>query len=295
MTVGSYTWTMLRELVERPPDRSERHHPVRLFIGSGMPRGLWRRVEERFAPARVLEFYASTEGEAVLVNVADSKPGAAGRPLPGSAELRIAAYDVAAGRLREGSDGFALPAPRGEPGLLLARERPGRAVAADSPLRGVFRQGDAWLSTGDLFRRDQDGDFWFAGDVRALIRTAAGPIAPLPIAEALGELDAVDLAVAYGVRPRRAAAEIAVAAVTLRKGQRIDEHDIAIALRALSRDERPQLVHVVREIPLTTRYRPDATALGARGLPRASGRAWIRDGDGLRPLMREDRAALVAR
>ena len=67
-----------------------------------MPRGLWRRVEQRFAPARVLEFYTSTEGEAVLVNVTDAKPGAAGRPMPGSAEVRIAAYDAARGRAARG-------------------------------------------------------------------------------------------------------------------------------------------------------------------------------------------------
>lgn len=294
VTVGSYTWTMLRELVERPPDRTERHHPVRLFIGSGMPRGLWRRVEERFAPARVLEFYTSTEGEAVLVNVADSKPGAEGRPLPGSAELRIAGYDVAAGRLLEGPDGFALHTPRGETGILLARERPGLSRAADSPLRGVFAEGDAWLSTGDLFRQDHDGDFWLVGDVRALIRTADGPVSALPISEALGELDAVDLAVAYGVRPRGAATEIAVAAVTLRPRAQLDEHDVAIALQALAPHERPLIVHVVRAIPLTTWYRPYAAPLRERGVPRAGGRAWIRDAHGFGPLTREGRAAAVA-
>ena len=36
-------------------------------MGSGMPRSTWKKVNERFAPARVLEFYASTEGDAVLV------------------------------------------------------------------------------------------------------------------------------------------------------------------------------------------------------------------------------------
>ena len=50
VTVASYTWTMLHELVDAPPQPGERHHPVRLFIGSGMPRDLWRRVEERFSP-----------------------------------------------------------------------------------------------------------------------------------------------------------------------------------------------------------------------------------------------------
>ncbi len=97
VTVASYTWTLLHELVEAPPKPGERHHPLRLFIGSGMPRGLWRRVQERFKPARVLEFYASTEAGAILVNLSGAKEGAMGRPLPGSAEVRIAAYDLEAG------------------------------------------------------------------------------------------------------------------------------------------------------------------------------------------------------
>ena len=82
VTVTSYTWTLLHDLVEAPPQPGERHHPVRLFIGSGMPRNLWRRVQRRFAPARVVEFYASTETGAVLVNLRDAKPGrwAAGCP-----------------------------------------------------------------------------------------------------------------------------------------------------------------------------------------------------------------------
>src|SRR5690606_30124725 len=79
VTVASYTWTMLREIADAPPDPGERHHPVRLFIGAGMPRGLWRRVTKRFASARVLEFYASTEGEAILVNLSGEKPGAKGK------------------------------------------------------------------------------------------------------------------------------------------------------------------------------------------------------------------------
>jgi putative long chain acyl-CoA synthase len=293
VTVASYTWTMLRELVERALDRGERHHPVRLFIGSGMPRGLWRRVEERFAPARVLEFYASAEGEAVLVNLSDIKPGATGRPLPGSPEVRVAAYDAEAGRLLEGPDGFALEAPRGETGMLLARERRGVVSSADSPLRGVFERGDAWLSTGDLFRADVDGDLWLVDDVRSLIRTARGPVASLPIQEALGDLDAVDLAVAYGVRPARAMYELAVAAVTQRARRTLVAADLQRALGALPPAERPDVVHVVRTIPLTTWNRPLTSALRARGLPRAGRRAWVREGGRYVELTPERRAGLV--
>ena len=39
----------------------------------------------------------STEGEAILVNLSGEKPGCKGRPLPGSAEVRLAAYDFADG------------------------------------------------------------------------------------------------------------------------------------------------------------------------------------------------------
>jgi putative long chain acyl-CoA synthase len=266
---------------------------VRLFIGAGMPCGLWRRVEERFAPARVLEFYASAEGEAVLVNVAGARPGVGGRPLPGSPEVRVAAYDAEAGRLREGPDGFAVEARLGDSGLLLARERDGVGSSADSPLRGVFERGDAWRSTGDLFRADAAGELWLVDDVRALIRTARGAVAALPISEALSDLDAVDLAVAYGVRPAGSSLELAVAAVTRRPRATFGADEIERALAALAPAERPDAVHVVREIPLTTWYRPLAAPLRARGLPRASSRAWARDGDGYVQLTPAARARLT--
>ena len=47
-----------------------------------MPRSLWRRVQARFKPARVLEFYAATEAGAILVNLSGLKEGCMGRPLP---------------------------------------------------------------------------------------------------------------------------------------------------------------------------------------------------------------------
>ena len=281
-TVACYSSAMLRALVERPADPAERHHPLRLFLGSGMPRGLWRRVEQRFSPARVLELYTSSRGEAFLANVAGAKRGCAGRPLPGSAELRIAAPDERDGALLTGADGFALPCGEGELGMLLARERPGVAVSSTAPLHDVFERGDAWLATGDLFQRDRDGDFWPGGSVRSLVATADGPVAPLPIAEALGDLVAVDVAVAYGVHPRGAPAELAIAALTVRAGSSVDEHAIERALSVLPRASRPAVVHVVRAIELTTWSRPRTEALRRRGLPRPGPRAWARAGDARR-------------
>ncbi|HSV40250.1 MAG TPA: AMP-binding protein, partial [Nocardioidaceae bacterium] len=99
VTVVSYTWTELNLLVDAPRSPAERDHRVRLFMGSGMPRGLWRRVQERFAPARVLEFWASSEGGAILGNVTGMKVGSVGRPLPGGAIVRLAQFNRDTGEI----------------------------------------------------------------------------------------------------------------------------------------------------------------------------------------------------
>jgi putative long chain acyl-CoA synthase len=277
ITVASYTWTMLDEIAAAPEDAAEHHHPVRLFIGAGMPRGLWRRVARRFFPAAVLEFYASTEGEAILVNLSGEKPGCKGRPLPGSAEVRLAAYDVAAGRLRERADGFAVECEPGEVGMLLTRLR-GVVATSDSPLRGLFEPNDTWLATGDLFRADEDGDLWLVDNVASLIRTDHGYVPAFPILDALGDLQAIDLAVVYGVPAPDSDNSLAIAAATLRPGFELDPEQLAEALATLPEPERPDLVQVVDEIPVTTWYRPSTAQLRAAGAP-SGDRVWRRQGD----------------
>jgi len=295
VTVASYTWTLLHEIVEAPPNPGERHHAVRLFIGSGMPAGLWRRVQERFKPARVLEFYASTEAGAILVNLRGTKPGSLGRPLPGSAPVKVAAYEIESGQLLLGSDGFAQECERGDVGMLLARIDPG-APTGSAPLRGVFARDDAWLSTGDLFRIDSDGDYWRVDAVTDVIRTADGIVFTAPIRDALGDLPAVDLAVAYGVAAG-AGLEIAVAAVTLRAGGELTERDVSETLAGIDPAERPAIVCVVGEIPVTTWYRPLTGPLRAAGIPRpGKGKhAWYLDraDDAYRPLTAAARGELV--
>ncbi|GAA1534687.1 acyl-CoA synthetase [Actinomadura kijaniata] len=291
-TVASYTWSLLNDLVNAPPHPGERHHPVRLFIGSGMPRGLWRRVEERFAPARVLEFYASTTGEAILVNLSGKKPGSLGRPLPGSAEVRLARYDLENGRLAQGPDGFAVECDPEEIGMLLSRVRPAAIAAAPRPVRGVFAPGDAWTITGDLFRRDADGDFWLVGREAELIRAAEGIVPPGPIRDALGDLPYIDAVAVYGVDVN--GTELAAAAVSLCGDERLKPLDLSEALLRVEPELRPAVVRVVDRIPLTVGHRLDTRPLRAEGIPGADGRTYFRDRTGAyRPLTETARRRLL--
>ncbi len=296
VTVASYTWTLLDDVVEAPAQIGERHHPLRLFIGSGMPRGLWERVERRFRPARVVEFYASTEAGAILVNLRGSKPGAMGRPLPGSAEVRIAQYDLEAQGLVLDRDGFAQRCGVDEVGMLLARVSPTDPLSI-TPLRSLFAADDAWVATGDLFRRDADGDYWRLDGVGDVIRTAQGPVFSTPIRDALGSVPAVDLALAYGVAPEGEGAEIAVAAVTLRSEAALTARELSQALSALPREERPAVVHVVESIPVTTWFRPRTEPLREAGIPEPGEgvQAWYldRSGETYRPLSAAARRRVV--
>ncbi len=287
VTVASYTWTLLHDLVEAPPNAGERHHSVRLFIGSGMPRGLWRRVQVRFTPARVLEFYASTEAGAILVNLSGSKEGCMGRPLPGSSPVRIASYDLEHQGLVLRKDGFAQECAVDEVGMLLAKVRPTDPTSS-IPMRGVFSPDDAWLLTGDLFRRDADGDYWRVDGLADVISTAEGRVFTTPIRDALASIPAVDLAVVYGVPVPDSDHELAVAAVTLRPGAELVGRDLGSALRKLDAGQRPSIVQIIDRIPVTTWFRPITRDLRAAGVPDSDEdrQAWYLDasGDAYRPL-----------
>lgn len=261
VTVVSYTWSTLAPLVEAAPHPAERDHRVRLFLGSGLPRGLWHDVVDRFAPARVLEFWASTEGGAILANVSGSKVGSVGRPLPGGSGVRLAQFDRDTGELVRGPDGYALRCRPGEVGLLMVRERDGVLLDDAAVESDVFHRGDRWVPSTSLFRRDQDGDHWFEGGLHEVVHTAAGGVVAPSVAAAFEELDPVRHAVAYGL-PQEDGDELLVVAVELR-----DDLDVS-RLTALSRmlPAPPSVVHVVDRVPLSSAGRPLAGPTRARGL-----------------------------
>ena len=263
-----YSGGLCRALVNAPLDPREQDHPIRLFAGSGMPRGIWTRLVERLRPVVAIEFFASTEGNAVLVNLTGEKIGSVGRPLPGGAELAVAAWDLERDRMVELGSGFAEPCGRGRMGLLLSRVAPERGEVEGRPLRGVFRAGDAWLDSGDLVRCDPDGDFWLLDHRKDLIHTAAGVVATIPIEDTLAtELDFVDLAAVYGIRRDGDAGETVVAAITLRRNTEFDLTAFSHLVGArLSAAERPHFVRVLGELPMTSGNRVQKSVLRSVGL-----------------------------
>ncbi|WP_102145371.1 acyl-CoA synthetase [Mycobacterium hubeiense] len=276
VTVVSYTWAMLREVIDDPSFSLTGSHPVRLFIGAGMPVGLWKRVIEVFEPAHVVEFFATTDGHAVLANVSGVKIGSKGRPLPGGGHVELAAYDPDDDLILEDQQGFVRKARANEVGVLLAHPR--GPVDPTAPVkRGVFAPADTWVSTEFLFRRDDDGDYWLVDNRGSVIRTARGPVFASSVNDAVGRLDAVDLAVTYGVEV--GGREVAVTALELRPGGSIPSADLSEALADLTVGNPPDIVHVVPSMALSASYRPLVSPLRAAGIPKASRTSWYLDPD----------------
>ncbi|HEU5266835.1 MAG TPA: AMP-binding protein [Jatrophihabitans sp.] len=257
----SYTWASLAPVVNAPANPNEQYHPIRMFFGSGMPRNLWHRVTDRFAPATVLEFYASAEGEAILANLSGRATGSMGKPLPGTAPVKVAAFDLATRSLARGADGFVRECRVDEVGLLLVRV----STPAPDDRNDVFEAGDSWRSTGDLFLRDDHGYLWLAGAVAELVDTPLGVAVPAGARFSLGTIPAADLIVLYGVPDGDSQA--LVAALTVRPGTDVTGEDLYRALRRLPPVQRPRYVQVVPAIPVTTWHRPKWEVLQERGIP----------------------------
>jgi putative long chain acyl-CoA synthase len=157
-------------------------------------------------------------------------------------------------------------------GVLLANSRANRDTSARM-MRGVFSPGDCWLPTDDLFRQDADGDYWLMGTTRTVIRTEHGPVYPQPICDALGTVDTIDLAVAHGaVVDGRA---VSVASVTTWPGRELRARDLDTAFQHLPAGERPDVVQVVDEIPVTPSHRPAVERVAELGVRSAA--VWTYD------------------
>ncbi|MFT4041910.1 MAG: AMP-binding protein [Gordonia sp. (in: high G+C Gram-positive bacteria)] len=280
VTVVSYTWTMMREIIRAEDFALNEHNPIRLFMGSGLPAGLWEELLDLFPQARVLEFFASAAGTAILANVAGDKVGSMGKALPETNPVAVAGFDVDEGRLIVGKKGFVRRTEPDEVGMLLARAR-GRSDAATRVLRDVFAVRDRWEVSGHLFRRDTDDDLWFMGSADSVVHSAAGPVYLPPIEAALSRIRGIDQVVSYGVDTP--AGPICVAAVTVRRDTRADALTVTqlrIGLGGLAAATRPHVIALVDDIPVSESYRPIAAGFIRAGVPKPGTKVWYRDAEG---------------
>lgn len=271
-TVVFYAGEMLRELLRAEPSVHDNQNPIRLFAGSGLRRDVWRKVTDRFGPVGILEFYASTEGNAVLANASGEKVGALGRPLPGSAEVELVRYDFDEEQFPRDDRGLAIRCAAHEEGVLLARLDAAHPLASFTGgdeagkrlLRGVLEPDDTWFITWDVLRRDEDGDFWFVDRVSRMLRTRHGRVATRSIENALYGFGPLRHTVVYGVE--KGGFDRPVAVVATHGDRAFDLEAWNEFAAGLDPSQRPGWVKRVERIPMTDGFRPDKSVLEGESL-----------------------------
>src|SRR5258708_1478853 len=179
-TLFQYIGELCRYLVNTPYQPIETEHALRIACGNGLRPEVWVPFQTRFKIPRILEYYASTEGNFSLYNC-EGRPGAIGRIpafLANRLPVALLRFDVEKSEPARNPAGFCercAPNEIGEAVGLMpdsGSERAGRfegyadaEASSRKVLRNVFKEGDSWYRTGDLMRRDERGFYYFVDRV----------------------------------------------------------------------------------------------------------------------------------
>ena len=268
-TLFQYIGELCRYLVNTPHQPIETEHCLRMACGNGLRPEVWEAFKSRFRIPRILEYYASTEGNFSLYNC-EGQPGAIGRiPAFLSSRLPVALlrFDVETSEPWRNAEGFCERCAADEVGEAVGLmpplgERGGRFEGYADPeatsrkvLRNVFSQGDSWYRTGDLMRRDARGFYYFVDRVGETYRWKGENVSTAEVSSALTACRGVIDAVVYGVAVPGADGRAGSAALVVNA-----EFDLA-AFRAESAARlppyaRPVFLRIVSTLEATATFKP---------------------------------------
>ncbi|MEJ8822296.1 AMP-binding protein [Variovorax humicola] len=251
-TIAHYLGVMPAMLLSASASKADRDHAIRWGFGAGVDRKNHAPFEERFN-FPLVEAWAMTETGAGACVMANREPRLVGSSCfgrqPGFLEVRLVD--------EEGGD-----VPAGAPGELLVRS------AGDDPRRYFFSGylkddeatreawADGWFHTGDLVRRDADGNFFFVDRKKNVIRRSGENISAVEVESVLNQHPAVK-ASAVAATPDAVRGDEVLACIVMREeadtsqsaalAASIVEH----ALAQLAYYKAPGYVAFVDALPLT--------------------------------------------
>jgi fatty-acyl-CoA synthase len=278
-TLFQYIGELCRYLVNSPPCPDETEHQLRVACGNGLRPEVWTAFQERFRIPRILEYYASTEGNFSLYNC-EGEPGSIGR-LPAFLAHRlpiaIVRFDLEAGEPQRNAAGFCERCEADEPGEAIGRiptAGSGRTgsfegyadpeASARKVLRNVFKEGDAWYRTGDLMRRDRRGFFYFVDRVGDTYRWKGENVSTMEVWSALAACRGVVDGVVYGVSVPGADGRAGMAALVVTADFDLAAFRADVAAR-LPEYARPVFVRLLPALEVTGTFKPRKQELSREG------------------------------
>jgi crotonobetaine/carnitine-CoA ligase len=254
---------------ERPDDRD---NPVRVASAIPMPDRLLEPFKRRFGIETIVQGYGQSEAFTILSRVDDGarswKPNSAGVPQPG--------FDV---RLLDDDD---VEVAVGEVGEFCLRPDDPHAI-----FNGYFEDPEAtlaafrnlWYHTGDLGRREEEGEFFFFDRKADYLRHKGRNVSSFAVEAAVNAHPAVAESAAYGVPSAELESELEIKVeVVLAPGCELGPEELA---RFVNQNAPyffvPRYIEFVDELPHTPTGRIRKFELRQRGVTDAT---WDREAAG---------------
>ena len=240
VTCIMYIGQLCKYLMHTPTTGYEQKHRVRIAIGNGLPADIWAAFQQRFHIPHIGEFYASTEGNANLVNNRD-RLGAIGY-IPWIATfiypVRIVKFDyVNEQPWRDPLTGLCQDAKEGELIGLLNTDPlrafdgyTSTAATSEKVLTSVFRPYDQWFRTGDLVRIDDEGYIYFVDRIGDTYRWKGENCATTEVEKVVSGWPGVKEVNVYGVKVGGYEGKAGMAALVLTEEMEGKRPDSAIDL-----------------------------------------------------------------
>jgi len=278
-TLFQYIGELCRYLLNAPASANETAHRIRMCCGNGLRGDVWEPFQQRFAIPRVLEFYASTEGNVSLFNV-EGKPGAIGRMpmfLSHRFPTAVVRFDLEREMPVRDENGLCIRCEPDETGEAIGKlltdgaNVGGRfegytddSASERKILRDVFEPGDAWFRTGDLMRRDLQGFFYFVDRIGDTFRWKGENVSTLEVSEAISGFVGITEANVYGIRVGGCEGRAAMAAISAPAELDLD------ALRTHLRDRlpayaRPLFIRLCLQMDVTATFKQTKGTLVREG------------------------------
>ena len=269
-TLFQYIGELCRYLINTPQQPGETEHFLRMACGNGLRPEVWVPFQSRFKIPRILEYYASTEGNFSLYNC-EGQPGAIGRIpafLANRLPVALLRFDIERSEPWRNADGFCERCAANEigeaVGLMPATDgaRAGRFEGyADQDaserkvLRNVFEAGDSWYRTGDLMRRDERGFYYFVDRVGETYRWKGENVSTAEVLTALTASRGVAEGVVYGVGVPGADGRAGMAALVVNADFDLAAFRAEVAAR-LPPYARPVFLRLLSTLETTGTFKP---------------------------------------
>ncbi|XP_067666872.1 long-chain fatty acid transport protein 2-like [Haliotis asinina] len=270
VTVVHYIGEMCRYLVNRPKTEEDGIHSIRTAVGNGLRKDIWEEFATRFRIPQVVEFYAATESPIGFSNIYN-KVGSVGRASPLTNLIFPAAFvefDDYTQTAKRNADGRCIRVGKDRVGLLISpldkiRTFDGyhnRPVENEKKvLRDVFKSGDVYFNTGDLFYVDNEYFIYFRDRTGDTYRWKGENVSTNEVSNVLSTVDFVHDANVYGVTIPGCEGRAGMVAIHLKQDVQLDSKGLKDISEHCAKElpayARPKFLRVQRQMSLTSTFK----------------------------------------